>query len=98
MTAASAISPLRVTIVFGTRPEAIKLAPVARAFSARAAQGDPVQLRVVSTGQHDALLDDATAAKAADMILEKAKVQTSNGYKIPIAHTMIRRALMQLKT
>ena len=64
MTAASAISPLRVTIVFGTRPEAIKLAPVARAFSARAAQGDPVQLRVVSTGQHDALLDDATAAFA----------------------------------
>jgi UDP-N-acetylglucosamine 2-epimerase (non-hydrolysing) len=64
MTAAHSKSPLRVTIVFGTRPEAIKLAPVARAFAARAAQGDPVQLRIVSTGQHDELLDHATAAFA----------------------------------
>jgi UDP-N-acetylglucosamine 2-epimerase (non-hydrolysing) len=64
MTAANPTSPLRVTIVFGTRPEAIKLAPVAQAFSARAAQGDRVQLRVVSTGQHDELLDDATGAFA----------------------------------
>jgi UDP-N-acetylglucosamine 2-epimerase (non-hydrolysing) len=64
MTAANPTSPLRVTIVFGTRPEAIKLAPVAQAFAARAAQGDPVELRVVSTGQHDELLDDATRAFA----------------------------------
>ena len=64
MTAANPSSPLRVTIVYGTRPEAIKLAPVARAFSARAAQGDRVQLRIVSTGQHDELLDDATGAFA----------------------------------
>jgi UDP-N-acetylglucosamine 2-epimerase (non-hydrolysing) len=64
MTAANATSPLRVTIVFGTRPEAIKLAPVARALSARAAQGDRVELRVVSTGQHADLLDDATGAFA----------------------------------
>jgi len=64
MTAESPQRPLRVTIVFGTRPEAIKLAPVAHAFSARAARGDAVQLRIVSTGQHDELLDDATQAFA----------------------------------
>lgn len=51
-------APLRATIVFGTRPEAIKLAPVARALVAR---GDAaVELRIISTGQHDELLDDAT--------------------------------------
>ena len=46
----------------GTRPEAIKLAPVARAFAARAALGAPVELRIVSTGQHDEQLQDATQA------------------------------------
>jgi xanthine dehydrogenase YagS FAD-binding subunit len=42
-------------------------------------------------------LDQATASKAADLLLEKAKVQPFNGYKIPIARTLISRALMQLK-
>lgn len=50
--------PLRATIVFGTRPEAIKLAPVARAL---VAGGEAeVELGIVSTGQHGELLDDAT--------------------------------------
>jgi UDP-N-acetylglucosamine 2-epimerase (non-hydrolysing) len=48
--------PARVLILLGTRPEAIKLAPVARALRARA---EPVDVRVVSTGQHDDLLDKA---------------------------------------
>lgn len=52
--------PLRVSIVFGTRPEAIKLAPVARALAARRAAGAAVETRVISTGQHDELLDHAT--------------------------------------
>ena len=58
--------PLRVMIVFGTRPEAIKLAPVARALAARAAETEPpaAVVRVVSTGQHDELLDHATRAFA----------------------------------
>jgi len=38
----------RVTIVLGTRPEAIKLAPVIQAFQAC----DRLQTRVVLTGQH----------------------------------------------
>jgi len=42
-------------------------------------------------------LNEATASKAAEMILEKAEAQTDNGYKIPIAQTLIRRALLQLK-
>lgn len=46
----------RVMLVFGTRPEAIKLAPVARALQAR---DEAVDLRMVSTGQHDELLDHA---------------------------------------
>jgi UDP-N-acetylglucosamine 2-epimerase (non-hydrolysing) len=46
----------RILILFGTRPEAIKLAPVARALEARE---EEVDVRVVSTGQHDALLRGA---------------------------------------
>ncbi len=42
-------------------------------------------------------LDDATADKAAEMILAQAHAHSDNGYKIPIARTLIRRTLMQLK-
>lgn len=45
--------PLRVLTVFGTRPEAIKMAPVVRAL--REHPGTEVQ--VVVTGQHRAILD-----------------------------------------
>lgn len=48
-----------VLILLGTRPEAIKLAPVARALRKR---GEPVKVRLVSTGQHDDLLDGALAS------------------------------------
>ena len=48
-----------VLILFGTRPEAIKLAPVAKALQARE---EPLDVRVVSTGQHDDLLDSALAS------------------------------------
>ena len=47
-----------VLILVGTRPEAIKLAPVAHAFIAR---GEAIDLSIVSTGQHDELLDSALA-------------------------------------
>ncbi|UCC72697.1 MAG: UDP-N-acetylglucosamine 2-epimerase (non-hydrolyzing) [Gemmatimonadota bacterium] len=50
---------IRVLILLGTRPEAIKLAPVARALRERE---EPVDLTVVSTGQHDDLLDSALAS------------------------------------
>lgn len=41
-------------------------------------------------------VDDATAAKAADLILEKAHVQAHNGYKVPIVRALVRRTLAQL--
>ncbi len=43
------------------------------------------------------VLDEALATKAADLVLEHAKPHTDNGYKVPIARALIRRALMQLK-
>lgn len=46
----------RVLVLLGTRPEAIKLAPVVRALRARP---EPIELSVVSTGQHEDLLDSA---------------------------------------
>jgi xanthine dehydrogenase YagS FAD-binding subunit len=42
-------------------------------------------------------LDEATADKAADIILENAHAHSDNGYKIPIARALIRRTLIQLK-
>lgn len=44
---------LRVATVFGTRPEAIKMAPVVRALAAC----DGIEQRVVVTGQHREMLD-----------------------------------------
>ena len=48
--------PPRVLVLLGTRPEAIKLAPVVRALRSRQ---EAIEVRVVSTGQHDELLDTA---------------------------------------
>ena len=42
-------------------------------------------------------LDEETANKAADLVLENAHPLSENGYKIPIARALIRRALLQLK-
>jgi xanthine dehydrogenase YagS FAD-binding subunit len=42
-------------------------------------------------------LDDATASQAEDMILAGAKPLEHNGYKVPMAHALIRRALLKLK-
>ncbi|MBF2034161.1 MAG: UDP-N-acetylglucosamine 2-epimerase (non-hydrolyzing) [Leptolyngbyaceae cyanobacterium T60_A2020_046] len=44
----STASPLRVCITLGTRPEAIKLAPVIRVFQ----QAEDMDTRVILTGQH----------------------------------------------
>jgi Aerobic-type carbon monoxide dehydrogenase, middle subunit CoxM/CutM homologs len=41
-------------------------------------------------------LDNALAEKAADVILEHAQPLSDNGYKLPIARTLVRRTLMQL--
>ena len=47
---------MRVLAVVGTRPEAIKMAPVVDALRARS---DEAELRVVLTGQHTTLVDQA---------------------------------------
>ena len=41
-------------------------------------------------------LDDATISKAADLLLAKAHSHADNGYKIPIARTLVHRTLTQL--
>jgi xanthine dehydrogenase YagS FAD-binding subunit len=43
------------------------------------------------------MLDDETATQAANMILQDAKPLEHNGYKVPMAHALIRRALLKLK-
>lgn len=50
--------PRRILVSIGTRPEAIKLAPVVHALRARASDFD---VRVLATGQHRELLDEALA-------------------------------------
>ena len=42
-------------------------------------------------------LDDETVSKAADMILKDAQPLQHNAYKVPIAHALVRRALLKLK-
>jgi xanthine dehydrogenase YagS FAD-binding subunit len=43
-------------------------------------------------------LTEETASTAADMILEKAKPLAQNGYKVPLAHALIRRTLLALNS
>jgi xanthine dehydrogenase YagS FAD-binding subunit len=43
-------------------------------------------------------LTDENASKAADLILKDAKPLAHNGYKVPLAHTLIRRTLLALNT
>jgi len=56
-----ALSMKRVLAVFGTRPEAIKLAPVIHRLRERA---DQAELIVCSTGQHREMLDETMQALA----------------------------------
>lgn len=42
-------------------------------------------------------LDDAVAGQTADLILKDAKPLEHNGYKVPMAHALIRRTLLKLK-
>jgi xanthine dehydrogenase YagS FAD-binding subunit len=57
----------------------------------------PHQVPAANDSLEGQTLDDATADKAADIILEAAHAHSDNGYKIPIARALIRRTLMQLK-
>lgn len=51
----------RVCIVIGTRPEAIKMAPVIRALNALKEQGQELDVRVCVTAQHRQMLDQVLA-------------------------------------
>jgi xanthine dehydrogenase YagS FAD-binding subunit len=43
-------------------------------------------------------LNEETVSHAADLILQDAKPLSQNGYKVPLAHTLIRRTLLALNT
>jgi len=57
----------------------------------------PYEVKAANELLEGKALDDALANRVAEVILEKAHVQTDNGYKLPIARALIRRTLMQLK-
>jgi xanthine dehydrogenase YagS FAD-binding subunit len=56
----------------------------------------PYEVKAANDFLEGKTVDDATAAKAADLILEKAHVQAHNGYKVPIVRALVRRTLAQL--
>jgi xanthine dehydrogenase YagS FAD-binding subunit len=72
-----------------------------RLNKARVALGSisPVPHQVAAANQflEGKPLDDATVIHAADLILKDAKPLEFNGYKVPMAHALIRRALLSLK-
>jgi xanthine dehydrogenase YagS FAD-binding subunit len=57
----------------------------------------PHQVEAANSFLDGKILDDATAAQAADMILQDAKPLEHNAYKVPLAHALIRRTLLKLK-
>jgi xanthine dehydrogenase YagS FAD-binding subunit len=57
----------------------------------------PHQVQAANDFLDGKTLDDATVSKAADMILAGATPLEHNGYKVPLAHALIRRTLLKLK-
>ena len=57
----------------------------------------PHQVEAANRFLDGKILDDATATQAADLILKDAKPLEHNAYKLPMAHALIRRALLKLK-
>ncbi len=57
----------------------------------------PHQVQEANDMLEGKVLDEPLADKVAGVILAKAQPHSDNGYKIPIARALIRRALMQLK-
>jgi CO/xanthine dehydrogenase FAD-binding subunit len=56
----------------------------------------PYQVQAANDFLEGKTVDEATASKAADLLLEKAHVQAHNGYKVPIVRALVRRTLAQL--
>ena len=57
----------------------------------------PHQVEAANQFLEGKALDEPNVSQAADMILKGAQPLDHNGYKVPLAHTLIRRALLQLK-
>jgi len=57
----------------------------------------PHQVKAANDFLDGKTLDEATVSQAADMILQGAEILEHNGYKVPIAHALIRRTLLALK-
>ena len=85
-----------VTLAFGTRPEAIKMAPVQRALTAR----DDLRVRVLLTGQHREQLEQALAVFAVradrdlEVMAERQRLPDLFGRIVPAAA----RALAELES
>ncbi len=58
----------------------------------------PYQVREANEMLAGQALDDALAAKVADRLLQGAAPLADNGYKVPLARTLIQRTLLALKT
>jgi xanthine dehydrogenase YagS FAD-binding subunit len=71
-------------------------------YDARVALGAVAPVPYLVAGAHHFLegktLNEETVSKAADLILKDAKPLAQNGYKVPLAHTLIRRTLLALNT
>ena len=77
--------PLRVGVVYGTRPEAIKVAPSALALDA----DDGFELVLISTGQHREVVHDVGELVGTDPELITSEVTRLLGD--PVAYEAMRR-------
>jgi xanthine dehydrogenase YagS FAD-binding subunit len=57
----------------------------------------PYQVEAVNQFLDGKTLDENTVAQAADLILKDAQPHEHNGYKVPMAHALVRRTLLKLK-
>jgi xanthine dehydrogenase YagS FAD-binding subunit len=57
----------------------------------------PYQVEAANKFLEGKELNETTTAKLADLLLEKANIQSENGYKVPIVRALAHRTLMKLK-
>ena len=57
----------------------------------------PHQVQAANTFLEGKTLDEETVSKAADLLLKGGEPLEFNGYKVPMAHALIRRTLLRLK-
>ncbi len=86
--------PIRLLSIVGTRPEAIKIAPIALAATGRAR----IDHRILATGQHGVLFDEALAAfgLAADERIEVAHDSCPDTYATRLKAALVARLAQDL--